>query len=54
VAGHDADAFRAWLPKREVEAVTLDASSHAAVLIRSGGRRRNLIERMFCRTKDSV
>jgi transposase len=51
---YDTDAFRAWLRKRAVEAVipsTLRRKRPCA-WDQEAYRRRNLIERMFCRMKD--
>ena len=49
---YDTDAFRAWLQNREVEAVIPSSARRPLPLDREAYRRRNLIERMFCRLKD--
>ncbi len=51
---YDADAFRSWLKQRQVEAVipSTAARKRPYPLDRIAYRRRNLIERMFCRLKD--
>jgi transposase len=51
---YDADAFRVWLKKRNIEAVIPSTASRKRPypLDRQAYRRRNLIERMFCRMKD--
>jgi transposase len=51
---YDTDAFRAWLQNREIEAVIPSSArrKRPLPLDREAYRRRNLIERMFCRLKD--
>jgi transposase len=51
---YDTDAFRAWLPKREVEAVIPSTlrRKRPCSWDQEAYCRRNLIERMFCRMKD--
>jgi transposase len=51
---YDADAFRGLLAKRRIEAVIPSTASRKKPypLDRAAYRRRNLIERMFCRLKD--
>jgi transposase len=51
---YDTDAFRALLAERRIEAVIPSSArrKRACPLNREAYRRRNLIERMFCRLKD--
>jgi transposase len=51
---YDTDAFRAWLRMREVEAVIPSTlrRKRPYPFDQEAYRRRNLIERMFCRMKD--
>ena len=51
---YDTDAFRALLAERSIEAVIPSSArrTRACPLDRMTYRRRNLIERMFCRMKD--
>ena len=51
---YDTDAFRALLAERRIEAVIPSSArrTRACALDRIAYRRRNLIERMFCRLKD--
>ncbi len=51
---YDTDAFRALLAVRKIEAVIPSSARRrrACPLDRTAYRRRNLIERMFCRLKD--
>ena len=51
---YDADASRTWLRERHVKAVipSTAARKRPYPLDRAAYRRRNLIERMFCRLKD--
>jgi transposase len=51
---YDTDAFRKWLRDRDIEAVIPSSArrKRAYPLDREAYRRRNLIERMFCRLKD--
>jgi transposase len=51
---YDTDAFRAWLRKRGVEAVIPSTlrRKRPYSFDQEAYRRRNLIERMFCRMKD--
>lgn len=51
---YDTDRFRAWLAERQVEAVIPSnmRRKKACPLDRVAYRRRNIIERMFCRLKD--
>jgi transposase len=51
---YDTDAFRALLAVRQIEAVIPSSArrTRACPLNRIAYRRRNLIERMFCRLKD--
>jgi transposase len=51
---YDADSFRAWLKQRNIDTVIPSTASRKRPypLDRQAYRRRNLIERMFCRMKD--
>ncbi len=51
---YDADAFRRWLKERDIEPVipSTAARKRPYRLDQDAYRRRNLIERMFCRLKD--
>jgi len=51
---YDADALRTWLKQRDIEAVIPSTASRKRPypFDRQAYRRRNLIERMFCKIKD--